>query len=115
MNLTKRNRKSWYQICLALLVSVSLIACSDESSSNNDDDSDDSSNEISTRVLDTPDGGTITIAPNPEDPTNSNSRRVTTTSADGVESSITENCNGFSTVNTTEINGVEVDVCEQRS
>ena len=83
-----KNRKAWYQICLALLVSLSLIACSDESSSNNDDES--SSNESTTRVVTAPNGTEITVQIDPD----SNQRTATT------ENGLTFNatCNGNSSV-----------------
>ena len=74
MKLIKSNHNPWYKICLVLLVSLSLIACSDESSSNNDDSSEDTTNETiendtdnRNRVVQTP-SGAVVIEPGTDGP-----------------------------------------------
>ena len=95
---------------MALLVSVSLIACSDESSSNNDDDSDeDTTSEViendtldRSRVVNTP-SGEVTIEPG-----SAGSDSVVVNVPDGR--TFTNTCDGGPA--SIVVNGFEVDVCE---
>ena len=99
MNPIKKNCKACYQICLALLISISLIACSDESSSNDrdgDDGSDNATREFETSI------GTVTVE---RDPNNENTFVVNTPTV--TNNRIT--CDGGDT--TLVFGETEVDIC----
>lgn len=99
MNIVKKTPTVWYQICLALLISVCSFGCGGESSSN-DSDGDDGNNNA-TREFDTS-IGTVTVD---RDPNNENTFIVNTPTV--TNNRIT--CDGGDT--TLVFGETEVDIC----
>ena len=98
----KMMSKSLYSVGLAILLSASLIACSDEGSSNSSDD-DDSSNVNATRVIETP-NGPVTVR---RDPNDEDIRIIDA----GTTTNLTLNCGSGNT--TFQFGDSEVDVCSE--